>query len=185
VTHPNGYVEVKDRAKDIIVSGGENISTVEVEAALFRHPWKVCGLARVRTSAREVFGSNSPESFCFSSHVTVNVTTISKRTRWPVRCHLTSGTIITCVNRGHPRPSPAAPCSDPVPVPPGARGRRGGLAGREVGRDANGLRRAEGRRCLGVRSRGAPHRSALGRGRSCGPELGRFQCNHMSILTGM
>jgi acyl-CoA synthetase (AMP-forming)/AMP-acid ligase II len=51
-------VEVKDRAKDIIVSGGENISTVEVEAALFRHP-KVRGPARVRTGARGVFGSSS------------------------------------------------------------------------------------------------------------------------------
>ena len=65
MTHPNGYVEVKDRAKDIIVSGGENISTVEVEAALFRHPWKVCGPARVRTGAREVFGSNPQKAFAF------------------------------------------------------------------------------------------------------------------------
>ena len=38
VVHGDGYVEVKDRAKDIIISGGENISTVEVEGALFRHP---------------------------------------------------------------------------------------------------------------------------------------------------
>jgi len=38
VRHPNGYVEVKDRAKDIIISGGENISSLEVEECLFRHP---------------------------------------------------------------------------------------------------------------------------------------------------
>jgi fatty-acyl-CoA synthase len=38
VLHPDGYVELKDRAKDIIISGGENISTVEVESVLFRHP---------------------------------------------------------------------------------------------------------------------------------------------------
>ena len=38
VWHPDGYVEVLDRAKDIIVSGGENISTIEVEAALYAHP---------------------------------------------------------------------------------------------------------------------------------------------------
>ena len=38
VRHPDGYVEIKDRAKDIIISGGENISTVEVESALYRHP---------------------------------------------------------------------------------------------------------------------------------------------------
>ncbi|WP_166260390.1 acyl-CoA synthetase [Marinobacter salicampi] len=38
VCHPDGYVEIKDRLKDIIISGGENISTIEVEDALYRHP---------------------------------------------------------------------------------------------------------------------------------------------------
>jgi fatty-acyl-CoA synthase len=38
VRHPDGYVEIKDRAKDIIISGGENISSLEVEDALYRHP---------------------------------------------------------------------------------------------------------------------------------------------------
>ena len=38
VMHPNGYIEVKDRLKDIIISGGENISTIEVESVLYRHP---------------------------------------------------------------------------------------------------------------------------------------------------
>ncbi|CAM5207395.1 Fatty-acyl-CoA synthase OS=Castellaniella defragrans OX=75697 GN=HNR28_001710 PE=3 SV=1 [Castellaniella defragrans] len=38
VMHPDGYVEVKDRAKDIIISGGENISSKEVEDVLYRHP---------------------------------------------------------------------------------------------------------------------------------------------------
>jgi fatty-acyl-CoA synthase len=38
VMHPDGYVEVKDRSKDIIISGGENISSLEVEDALYRHP---------------------------------------------------------------------------------------------------------------------------------------------------
>jgi fatty-acyl-CoA synthase len=38
VMHPDGYVELKDRSKDIIISGGENISTIEVEGALYRHP---------------------------------------------------------------------------------------------------------------------------------------------------
>jgi fatty-acyl-CoA synthase len=38
VKHPDGYVEVKDRSKDIIISGGENISSLEVEDALYRHP---------------------------------------------------------------------------------------------------------------------------------------------------
>ncbi|MEX3009104.1 acyl-CoA synthetase [Hoeflea sp. TYP-13] len=38
VMHPDGYVELKDRSKDIIISGGENISSVEVEDVLYRHP---------------------------------------------------------------------------------------------------------------------------------------------------
>jgi fatty-acyl-CoA synthase len=37
VWHPDGYVELKDRSKDIIISGGENISSIEVEGALYRH----------------------------------------------------------------------------------------------------------------------------------------------------
>ncbi len=38
VEHPDGYIEIKDRAKDIIISGGENISSVEVEIVLYKHP---------------------------------------------------------------------------------------------------------------------------------------------------
>ncbi|THD44141.1 MAG: acyl-CoA synthetase [Bradyrhizobium sp.] len=38
VKHPDGYVQLKDRSKDIIISGGENISSIEVEDALFQHP---------------------------------------------------------------------------------------------------------------------------------------------------
>ena len=38
VWHPDGYLEIKDRSKDIIISGGENISSLEVEEALYRHP---------------------------------------------------------------------------------------------------------------------------------------------------
>jgi fatty-acyl-CoA synthase len=38
VRHPDGYIELKDRSKDIIISGGENISTIEVESILYRHP---------------------------------------------------------------------------------------------------------------------------------------------------
>ena len=38
VLHPDGYVELRDRMKDIIISGGENISTIEVEQAVVRHP---------------------------------------------------------------------------------------------------------------------------------------------------
>ena len=38
VMHPDGYMEIKDRSKDIIISGGENISSLEVEEVLYRHP---------------------------------------------------------------------------------------------------------------------------------------------------
>ncbi|MCF7551493.1 acyl--CoA ligase family protein [Pseudonocardia sp. WMMC193] len=38
VVHPDGYVELRDRAKDIVISGGENISTIEVEQAVVSHP---------------------------------------------------------------------------------------------------------------------------------------------------
>ncbi|WP_374425364.1 acyl-CoA synthetase [Paracoccus sp. (in: a-proteobacteria)] len=38
VIHPDGYIELKDRSKDIIISGGENISSIEVEDVLYRHP---------------------------------------------------------------------------------------------------------------------------------------------------
>ncbi|PWT84051.1 MAG: acyl-CoA synthetase [Proteobacteria bacterium] len=38
VIHPDGYVQLKDRSKDIIISGGENISSIEIEDALYKHP---------------------------------------------------------------------------------------------------------------------------------------------------
>ena len=38
VTHADGYIEIRDRSKDIIISGGENISSIEVEGVLYRHP---------------------------------------------------------------------------------------------------------------------------------------------------
>ncbi|HSJ98375.1 MAG TPA: acyl-CoA synthetase [Myxococcota bacterium] len=38
VWHPDGYIEVKDRSKDIIITGGENVSSLEVEECLYRHP---------------------------------------------------------------------------------------------------------------------------------------------------
>jgi fatty-acyl-CoA synthase len=38
VQYPDGYIKIKDRSKDIIISGGENISSIEVEDVLYRHP---------------------------------------------------------------------------------------------------------------------------------------------------
>ncbi|TFH46954.1 MAG: acyl-CoA synthetase, partial [Lysobacterales bacterium] len=74
VRHPNGYVEVKDRAKDIIISGGENISSLEVEELLYKHPaimeaavvarpddfWgeSVCAFVALKPDAGEVGGDD-------------------------------------------------------------------------------------------------------------------------------
>ena len=46
VVHPDGYVEIRDRFKDVIISGGENISSVEVEGVMMRHP-AICEIAVV------------------------------------------------------------------------------------------------------------------------------------------
>ena len=53
VMHPDGYIELRDRAKDIIISGGENISTIEVEQALVAPPGRARGGGR-RDPGREV-----------------------------------------------------------------------------------------------------------------------------------
>ena len=60
VVHPDGYVEIRDRLKDVIISGGENISSVEVEGALLHHP-------AVQEAAvvgfRHEFWGEAPEAF--------------------------------------------------------------------------------------------------------------------------
>ncbi len=54
VYHPNGFVEIKDRKKDVIISGGENISSIEVEIALYRH--EAVALAAVVARPDEKWG---------------------------------------------------------------------------------------------------------------------------------
>ncbi|MDH3388742.1 MAG: acyl-CoA synthetase, partial [Gammaproteobacteria bacterium] len=54
VIHADGYIQVRDRAKDVIISGGENISSVEVEGVLYRHP--AVGEAAVVALADEKWG---------------------------------------------------------------------------------------------------------------------------------
>jgi acyl-CoA synthetase (AMP-forming)/AMP-acid ligase II len=53
VVHPDGYVDIRDRLKDVIISGGENISSVEVEGVLLRHP-AVQEACRRRVAGRQV-----------------------------------------------------------------------------------------------------------------------------------
>lgn len=60
VRHPDGHIEVKDRLKDIIISGGENISSVELEGVLYRHP--AVGFAAVVAMPDEKWGE-SPCAF--------------------------------------------------------------------------------------------------------------------------
>ena len=57
VWHPSNYIEIKDRKKDIIISGGENISSVEVEIALYKHP--ATQLAAVVSPSRREVGRDA------------------------------------------------------------------------------------------------------------------------------
>jgi len=52
VMYPDGYIKIKDRSKDIIISGGENISSIEVEDALYRHPDVLAAAVVARPDAR-------------------------------------------------------------------------------------------------------------------------------------
>ena len=54
VIHPGGYIQVRDRLKDIIISGGENISSIEVEGVLYKHP--AVAAAAVVAKADEKWG---------------------------------------------------------------------------------------------------------------------------------
>ena len=62
VMHPDGYVEIKDRSKDIIISGGENISSIEIEGALYRHPAVL--EAAVRNGGGVAWGEQAGCMFC-------------------------------------------------------------------------------------------------------------------------
>ena len=78
VTHPDGYIEIQDRSKDIIISGGENISSIEVEGVLYRHPsileaavvaksddhWGETPCAFVTVKPGESLAENDVISFC-------------------------------------------------------------------------------------------------------------------------
>ncbi len=78
VKHPDGYVQLKDRSKDIIISGGENISSIEVEEALYKHPavqaaavvakpdekWGETPVAFVELKASEMVSSEEIMAWC-------------------------------------------------------------------------------------------------------------------------
>ena len=50
--YPDGYIKIKDRSKDIIISGGENISSIEVEDVLYRHPAVLAAAVVAKPDAR-------------------------------------------------------------------------------------------------------------------------------------
>jgi fatty-acyl-CoA synthase len=52
VVQPDGYLRIKDRSKDIIISGGENISSIEIEDALYRHPAVVAAAVVAQPDSR-------------------------------------------------------------------------------------------------------------------------------------
>ncbi len=58
VQYPDGYIKIRDRSKDIIISGGENISSIEVEDVLYRHPGRAGG-GRGGRRARSALGRNA------------------------------------------------------------------------------------------------------------------------------
>ena len=60
VIYPNGYIQIKDRSKDIIISGGENISSIEIENTVAKHP--SVSLAAVVAKPDEKMGRNT---LCF------------------------------------------------------------------------------------------------------------------------
>jgi acyl-CoA synthetase (AMP-forming)/AMP-acid ligase II len=59
--HSDGYVEIKDRAKDIIISGGENISSLGVEEVLYKHPDVMEAAVVARPDAK---WDETPQAFC-------------------------------------------------------------------------------------------------------------------------
>jgi fatty-acyl-CoA synthase len=65
VMHPDGYIELKDRSKDIIISGGENISTIEVEDVLYRHP---CVLEAAVVARPDPMWGETPCAFVTLKH---------------------------------------------------------------------------------------------------------------------
>ena len=60
VLHADGYIEIRDRSKDIIISGGENISSIEIEGVLYKHPAVIA--AAVVAAPHEKWGE-TPHAF--------------------------------------------------------------------------------------------------------------------------
>ena len=99
--YPDGYIELLDRAKDIIISGGENISIMEVESVLMSHP-AVADVAVIAHVKAHIAKFKAPESVDFA--LEVPPTSTGK---------LRNRSCVTCIG-----PDPDARCRDEPPCPP-------------------------------------------------------------------
>ena len=102
VMTPDGYIRIKDRSKDIIISGGENISSIEVEDALYRHP-SVAAVAVVAMPDPKWGGRPAPSS----SSNPAAAPPPRKSSRTASCCCPASRCRARCASASCPRPPPA------------------------------------------------------------------------------
>ena len=83
VQHPDGYIEIRDRSKDIIISGGENISSIEIENAIYSHPDVLC--AAVVAMPDEKWGESVTALICPTS---TNLEDLKRYTKSKIPDHM-------------------------------------------------------------------------------------------------
>ena len=105
VWHPDGYIEIKDRSKDIIITGGENVSSLEVEECLYRHPRRDGG-GGGRAARREV-GRDALRVRHAEAGRSAGVTPAEHHRLVPRRTSRTSRCPSTSSSGRCPRPRPA------------------------------------------------------------------------------
>ena len=105
VTHPSGYIKIQDRSKDIIISGGENISSIEIENTISKHP--AVSLAAVVAKPDEKWGetpcafveliegkSSSEEEIIKKSELKKQINSLSKDYNLPSELICTSKNLV-------------------------------------------------------------------------------------------
>jgi fatty-acyl-CoA synthase len=129
VMHPDGYLELKDRAKDIIISGGENISTIEVENAILSHPTvaeaAVIGIPSVKWGERpRAFVVTRPGAEVTAGQILDHVRSLIARYKVPdevIFVDVLPRTATGKIRKNELRHGPAADPTDPVNRPAGPR----------------------------------------------------------------
>ena len=148
VIHPDGYVQIKDRSKDIIISGGENISSIEVEDALYKHP--AVQVVAVVAKPDDKWG----ETPCAFVELKPDATATAEELIAWCRKHLAAYKCpryvvfetVPKTSTGKIQKFKLRETASAVQAPGGAGGSRGRQARRQVGRNAVRLRRAKARR---------------------------------------